>query len=80
MARKEIGGTVQYQIDVAVNFLIRNLRVGARIKGIYREVLYCKQGEHKSVRYVCPWIDLPAVSGPESGGIPHLAHAHIAGA
>lgn len=38
--RKEIAGTVQQQIDEAVNFLIRNLRVGARIKGIYREDLY----------------------------------------
>lgn len=37
---QEKGGTVQHQIDEAVNFLIRNLRVGARIRGIYREDLY----------------------------------------
>lgn len=38
--RKEIRGTVQSQIEEAVKFLIRTLRVGGRIEGVYREDLY----------------------------------------
>lgn len=38
--RHEIKGTVQNQIDEACRFLLRNLRIGAKIKGVYREDVY----------------------------------------
>lgn len=38
--RKEIKGTVQSQIEEALQFLNRNLRMGAKIQGIYREDVY----------------------------------------
>lgn len=38
--RHEYKGTVQSQIDEACKFLLRNLRMGAKIKGLYREDVY----------------------------------------
>ena len=38
--RMEIKGPVQNQIDEACRFLLRSLRMGAKIKGVYREDVY----------------------------------------
>ncbi|MBE6435670.1 MAG: MarR family transcriptional regulator [Akkermansiaceae bacterium] len=64
--RKEIKGTVQSQIDEAMLFLRRNLRVGAEIKGVYRKDV--------------PELPLEALRETVANAVMHrnyLAHAFI---
>lgn len=64
--RREFKGTVQSQIDEAMLFLSRNLRVGAKIKGVYREDV--------------PELPLEALRETVTNAVMHrnyLAHAYI---
>ena len=38
--RREYGGPLYKQIDAAEDFVLRNIRLGARIEGLYREENY----------------------------------------
>ncbi len=38
--RRDYGGPLYEQIDEAEGFVLRNIRLGARIEGLYREDCY----------------------------------------